>query len=352
MNPRTAGEGAARRGVRAGVCHAHGPAHCAAHFMGLKGAGGAGGGRARGHCHLQVATGGTRRICNDAVIAHLCIVSFARVSSQAAVFKKINIYSICYDCRETPRENCWVQYSHLCAKSIAILFFFFFYMFLPSDTQPCAGSECSQGISSAGDGQTFGGCCVSSSGFLLYRWDFIWDFASERQAAALGREGRQRRGCWRKSSGARAHRQKNHLLEKINEQKSQRCPCNASFPGAGCGGCFRERRGAVGAAGTGREQLPFPWMKLQGDAETQHKFPGWSLARTPGLVLPPPAASATRLLTTGGGQDLGFTSYLFVEEKIKGLTDSYEIPSSGSSGDWSQINSRLRSSIRGEHLGK
>lgn len=142
--------------------------------------------------------------------------------------------------------------------------------------------------------------CVSSSGFLLYRWDFIWDFASERQAAALGRGGRQRRGCWRKSSGARAHRQKNHLLEKINEQKSQRCPCNVSFPGAGCGGCFRERRGAAGAAGTGREQLPFPRMKLRGDAETQHKFPGWSLARTPGLALLPPAASATRLLTTGG----------------------------------------------------
>lgn len=62
------------------------------------------------------------------------------------------------------------------------------------------------------------------------------------------------------------------------------------------------------------------------------------------------AAGAMRLLTTGW---LGFGFYidLFVEEKIKGLADSYEIPSSSSSGDWSQINSRLRSFIRGDYLG-
>ena len=49
---------------------------------------------------------------------------------------------------------------------------------------------------------------------------------------------------------------------------------------------------------------------------------------------------------------MGFTSYLFVEEKIKGLADSYEIPGSSSSGDWSQINSRLRPSISGDRLGE
>lgn len=49
---------------------------------------------------------------------------------------------------------------------------------------------------------------------------------------------------------------------------------------------------------------------------------------------------------------MGFTSYLFVGEEIKGLADSYKIPGSSGSGDWSQISSRLRPAIRGDLLRK
>jgi len=40
MKAQAAGEGAASRGVWAGVCHAHGPARPAAHFVVPKSAGG------------------------------------------------------------------------------------------------------------------------------------------------------------------------------------------------------------------------------------------------------------------------------------------------------------------------
>ena len=43
--------------------------------------------------------------------------------------------------------------------------------------------------------------CVSSSGLLLYRWDFVWDFASERQAAALGGEEGSAGAAYGKAAG-------------------------------------------------------------------------------------------------------------------------------------------------------
>lgn len=63
-------------------------------------------------------------------------------------------------------------------------------MFQPRDAQPCAGSKCSQGFPGPEMVRPWRvqQSCVSSSRFLLYRWDFEWDFASERQAAALGGE--------------------------------------------------------------------------------------------------------------------------------------------------------------------
>lgn len=73
-------------------------------------------------------------------------------------------------------ENCWVQYSNLCSLNIAISWVFFTY-FNPETLSLVLGLNVARKF--PGLEMLRHQSCVFSSGFLLYRWDFVWDSARE-----------------------------------------------------------------------------------------------------------------------------------------------------------------------------